>query len=46
MKVLIDVNVVLDVVPDRQPVEGALSADAVTTIYYLIRKDAGVAKAR
>ncbi len=62
MKVLIDVNVVLDVLLDRQPhcaasavvwsaiesgaVEGLLPAHAVTTIHYLIRKEAGAAKAR
>ena len=62
MKVLIDVNVVLDVLLDRRPhyaasaavwsaieggsVEGVLSAHAVTTIHYLIRKDAGAAKAK
>jgi predicted nucleic acid-binding protein len=62
MKVLIDVNVVLDVLLDRQPhyaasaavwsaiergaVEGLLSARAVTTIHYLIRKEASAAKAR
>ena len=62
MKVLVDVNVVLDVLLDRQPhyagsaavwsaiesgaVEGLLSAHAVATIHYLIRKEAGAAKAR
>jgi len=62
MKVLIDVNVVLDVLLDRQPhyaasaavwsaieggaVEGLLSAHAVATIHYLIRKEQGATKAR
>ena len=62
MKVLVDVNVVLDVLLDRQPhyaasatvwsaiesgaVEGLLSAHAVTTIHYLVCKNAGAAKAR
>jgi len=62
MKVLLDVNVVLDVLLDRQPhctasaavwsavesgvAEGLLSAHAVTTIHYLIRKHTSAAKAR
>ena len=62
MKVLVDANVVLDVLLDRQPhfaasaavwsaiesgaVEGLLLAHAVTTIHYLIRKEAGAAKAK
>jgi predicted nucleic acid-binding protein len=62
MKVLIDVNVVLDVLLDRKPhsaasaavwsaiesgtLEGLLSAHAVTTIHYLIRKEVGAAKAK
>jgi predicted nucleic acid-binding protein len=62
MKVLVDANVVLDVLFDRQPyfaasaavwsaieggaVEGLLSAHAVTTVHYLIRKEQGAAKAR
>jgi predicted nucleic acid-binding protein len=61
-RVLFDVNVVLDVLLDRQPhadasaaawalaesglAEGLLAAHAVTTIYYLIRKEKGTAGAR
>ena len=62
MKVLIDVNVVLDVLLDREPhytasaavwsaiengrVEGLLSAHAITTIHYLMRKESDNARAR
>ena len=62
MKVLVDANVVLDVLLDRQPhfaasaavwsasetgvAQGLLSAHAVTTIHFLIRKEQGAAKAR
>ena len=60
-RVLADVNVVLDVLLDRQPhaaassvwasietraAEGLLTAHAVTTIHYLLRKEQGTAKAR
>ncbi len=61
MRVLIDINVVLDVLLDRSPhaeasaatwaaieegrAEGLLSAHAITTIHYLMRKEVGVAKA-
>ena len=61
-RVLFDINVVLDVLLDRQPhaeasaaawaavenglAEGMLSAHAVTTLHYLIRKEKGVAKAK
>ncbi|HUA22469.1 MAG TPA: PIN domain-containing protein [Bryobacteraceae bacterium] len=61
-RVLVDINVVLDVLLDRQPyvqaaaalwasiesgaLEGALAADAVTTIHYLVRKELGTAKAK
>jgi hypothetical protein len=61
-KLLIDVNVVLDVLLDRKmfveasatvwaaietgAAEGVLAAHAVTTIYYLVQKEMGGAKAR
>ncbi|MCC6364906.1 MAG: PIN domain-containing protein [Bryobacterales bacterium] len=61
-RILVDVNVVLDVLLDREPhaensaavwaavetgiAEGLLSAHAVTTIHYLIRKERGTAKAK
>ena len=61
-RVLVDTNVVLDVLLDRQPhasasaaiwaaiesqvIEGLLSAHAVTTIHYLIRKQLGDSKAK
>jgi predicted nucleic acid-binding protein len=60
MKILLDTNVVLDVLLDRQPhaesssavwavvesgaCEGLLAAHALTTIYYLIRRQASVTK--
>jgi len=62
MRILFDVNVVLDVLLDRSPhattsaavwaavetgmAEGLLSANAVTTIHYLVRKEKGNAKAK
>jgi predicted nucleic acid-binding protein len=62
VRVLVDINVVLDVLLDRRAhveasaavwtaiegrhSEGLLSAHAITTIHYLIRKEAGVAKAK
>jgi predicted nucleic acid-binding protein len=58
-RILVDVNVILDVLLERKPfaeasaavwaaietgrVEGLLSAHAVTTIHYLVRKEKGVA---
>lgn len=61
-RVLFDINVVLDVLLDRQPFaeasaaawatvetgasEGLLAAHAVTTIYYLVQKEMGAAKAK
>jgi predicted nucleic acid-binding protein len=61
-RILLDTNVVLDVLLDRQPhvegsvavwaavesnsSEGLLSAHAVTTIHYLIRKELGATKAK
>jgi predicted nucleic acid-binding protein len=61
-RILVDTNVVLDVLLDRQPhveasaavwaviesnrSEGLLSAHAVTTIHYLIRKELSAAKAK
>ena len=60
-KILFDVNVILDVLLDRQPhvlasaeafdavehsaVKGLLAAHAVTTIYYLIRREMSAVKA-
>ncbi len=62
MRVLVDVNVVLDVLLDRPPhvegsaavwaaletgsCEGLLSAHAITTIHYLVRKELGAARAK
>jgi predicted nucleic acid-binding protein len=59
-RVLVDINVILDVLLDRKPhveasaavwtvveagmAEGLLSAHAVTTIHYLVRKEMGAAK--
>ena len=61
-RVLVDVNVVLDVLLDRGPhtlgsaaiwaeietgrAEGLLSAHAVTTLHYLVKRELGDAKAR
>ncbi len=61
-RILVDTNVVLDVLLDRQPYaeasgsvwaavetgvsEGRLSAHAVTTLHYLVRKELGNIKAR
>lgn len=61
-RILLDINVILDVLLDRQPFvqassavwnaveqgvsEGMLSAHAVTTIHYLIRREVGNAKAK
>jgi predicted nucleic acid-binding protein len=61
-KVLLDTNVILDVLLDRQPhveasgavwaivetgrLPGMISAHAVTTLHYLIRKELGLAKAK
>ena len=61
-RILVDINVVLDVLLDREPhaaasaavwaaietgrLEGLLSAHAVTTIHYLLRKELGMADAR
>jgi len=61
-KVLVDVNVVLDVLLDREPHVGAsaavwaavergqtkavLSAHAVTTIHYLLRRELGISQAK
>ncbi len=48
-RILFDTKVVPDVLLDRQPhaaVEGVLSAHAVTTIHYLIRKQLGETKAK
>jgi predicted nucleic acid-binding protein len=61
MRILIDTNVILDVLLDREPhvqasaavwtalekgsSRGMLAAHAVTTIHYLIRKQAGNTKA-
>ena len=61
-RLLFDVNVILDVLLDREPhveagaaawatvetgvAEGLIAAHAVTTIYYLVQKEAGAAKAR
>ncbi len=61
-RILVDTNVVLDVLLDRQPYaeasgsvwaavekgvsEGMLSAHAVTTLHYLVRKELGNIKAR
>ncbi len=60
-RILLDTNIVLDVLLDRQPYadasaaawaavetgvsEGMLTAHAVTTIHYLLRKEMGNAKA-
>ncbi|HLK18372.1 MAG TPA: PIN domain-containing protein [Bryobacteraceae bacterium] len=60
--VLVDANVVLDVLLDRQPhveasaamwatvekqaIKGLMAAHAVTTIYYLMRKELGNVRAR
>ncbi len=62
IRLLVDINVALDVLLDRQPhseasskfwavvenklAEGMLSAHAVTTIYYLIQREAGNVKAK
>jgi hypothetical protein len=61
-RVLFDLNVILDVLLEREPhfpasaaawvaveegpVKGMLSAHAITTLHYLIRKDGGNAKAQ
>jgi predicted nucleic acid-binding protein len=61
-KLLVDADVVLDVLLDRQPhadgsaavwatvetgrTSGLLAAHAVTTIYYMIRKERGAARAQ
>jgi predicted nucleic acid-binding protein len=61
-RILVDTNVVLDVLLDREPhvgasaqvwaavernlAEGLLSAHAVTTIHYLVRKEQGNTKAK
>ena len=61
-RILLDTNVVLDVLLDRQPhaeaslavwaavesgvSQGLMSAHAVTTIHYLIRKDVGNIRAK
>jgi predicted nucleic acid-binding protein len=60
--VLVDTNVILDVLLDRQPhaegsaavwaaieegsLRGLLAGHAVTTVYYLVQKELGAAKAR
>jgi predicted nucleic acid-binding protein len=62
IKLLVDANVVLDVLLNRQPhaggsaavwatvetrrASGLLAAHAVTTIYYMIRKEQGAARAQ
>ena len=62
MRILFDVNIVLDVLLDRNPhaaasaaiwaavetgtAEGLLSAHAVTTIHYLVRKEKSTAQAK
>jgi len=62
MRVLFDVNVVLDVLADREPfaeesstalglaetgaVEGVIAAHTVTTLYYLLERELGVARSR
>jgi predicted nucleic acid-binding protein len=62
MKALLDVNVVLDVLLDREPhveastavweavelgrAEGFLSAHALTTVHYFVRKERGGARAK
>lgn len=61
-RILYDINVILDVLADRQPhanasaaclglaergrVEGVLAAHTVTTLHYLLERDAGTAGAR